>query len=187
MSGGSTRKKGVSWKWWVTLAILIVVFVGFSDPLSYPRIGSKGYLAELCNNGKQLVVWLQIYAKEHHGAFPRDLKEMERSFGDSGLNRLLKSLRGDGQPPGWIYFNPSDSEPAPDHPVFVSPLLRDTNGFLVRWFRFNVLKKPNLLPVTAMRVIATTDGKAKAISEEEFQALIAKHHITMPVASPATK
>ena len=187
MAGDSSKKNGVSWIWWGVFAILVVGYFGFNDPLSYPRLGSRGYLILLCNDGKHLVGLAKLYAKDHQGAFPHDVRELKKARADVRLDVLLKSYRGDGQPLGWIYFNQINDKSAPDHPVFVSPLLQDTNGSFVRWFRFNVLKKANLLPTTPTRVVATADGNAMAMPEAEFQTLVAKHHLALPVASPVTK
>ena len=183
MASDSSKKKRVSWLWWAMLSIVIFGFTDFCNPLSYPHIGSRGYLLEISHNGKQLVSLTKRYASEHQGAYPHDFRELEKACPDIDFRNLLKSLLKKDQPLGWVYLNGLHDEAAPDRPVFVSPLLQDTNGTFVRWFRFNVLKKANLLPTTPTRVVATADGSAQAMSEDELQALIAKHHLALPVSS----
>ncbi len=124
----------------------------------------------------------KVYASDNDGKLPHALSELVREslFTKETLNQCLLNRFGEHQEPlAWIYLPDLSDNLPDDYPVLLTPMLLDTRSTAER-NQDSPSRAARRLPAKPTRIVATINGEAKIMSEDDVQALLKKHQVTLP-------
>ncbi|MEY4485305.1 MAG: hypothetical protein RL693_2757 [Verrucomicrobiota bacterium] len=169
---------------WLLFCVLSLISASIVMP-STIICGETGALSDLIGNTKNLIICVRLYAGDHGGKYPDTLQDLvkEGIIEQSALDKLLAHpTEGPKTPLQWIYLTGLSENTAPDYPVFISPVLKDDAGPIMRRIKALLGQRPRL-PVKPVRVVAFSDTSVVVLKEADFQELINKHGIKLPATA----
>ncbi len=175
---------------WVVV-LLGLLAVAFLVQRQDQHSAYQSRMARTAANARMLMKDLKFYAGSHEGRYPNELKELvtptpAEDLSEDVFDFLMKSPWASRDAPGpldWIYISGLSVSSPPDHPVLISPLLKDGRWAITRTIK-SWLGYPPLLPPSPKRIVATADGQATEMDEDDFQELSRKYHLTLRAQQP---
>ena len=182
-NGGKMRRQLVWWgqRLFIIVGGVVVVLAGFSF-IPY-RTGS---ITHNVNNAHQLVVAMKVFASDHDGKFPDELKNVvTKDLMSEEDFRKLSHIKLDGGRPDaeWIYI-PGLTEATPDdHLLIVSPPLKSTAGPIESLW--NEYVHDLKLPKEEVRIVGFNNAGAWSLTEAKFREYLMKTGQKLPTPAPA--